>query len=277
MNVDTAGPSSSIDGVPTSWVDHSVPLSFSADDAIGAGVDFIEYKIGDGAWTKGSAATVTAEGTTVVACRATDKLGNVGPEETASVFIDTTGPDSTIDGVPTTWVTRPVPLSFTGDDGIGAGVDFIEYKIGDGAWTKGSAATVTAEGTTVVACRATDKLGNVGAVTSASISIDTSTPKLTLRLSGLTRGVMMHGRRVTARCTVRPSRLLNSKVTLTVERRRGARWIKVQSASVTIRATAVYGWKYTADKAGTYRMRAKLAETAANSAARTAWHEFTVK
>jgi len=277
VNVDTAGPSSSIDGAPASWVDHSVPLSFSADDASGVGVDFIEYKIGDGAWIKGGAVSVTAEGTTVVACRATDKLGNVGPEATASVFIDTTGPGSFIDGVPATWVTHTVPLSFTGDDGNGSGVDFIEYKIGDGAWIKGGAVSVTAEGTTVVACRATDKLGNVGPVTSASISIDTSTPKLTLRLSGLTRGVMRHGRRVTARCTVTPRRLLYSKVTLTVERRRGARWVKVQSATVTMHSTAVYGWKYTPDKAGTYRMRARLAETAANAAAKTAWHKFTVK
>ncbi len=277
VNVDPTGPGSSIDGVPGSWVSHSVPLSFSADDASGAGVDFIEYKIGDGAWIKGGAATVAAEGTTVVACRATDKLGNVGPEATTSVSIDATGPKSSIGGAPATWVTHPVLLSFAGDDGNGSGLDFVEYKVGDGAWTKGDAATVAAEGTTVVACRATDKLGNVGPVTSASISIDTSTPKLTLRLSGLTRGAIKHGRRVTARCTVAPTRLASSKVTLTVEQKHGAKWVKVQSASVTIRATAAYGWKYKTAARGTYRVRARLDMTAANAAAKTAWHTFTVK
>ena len=195
----------------------------------------------------------------------------------ATIKLDTTGPVSAIDGVPATWVTHPVPLSFTGDDGNGSGVDFIEYKIGDGAWTKGSAVTVTAEGTTVVASRATDKLGNVGPVTSASISIDTSTPRLTLRLSGLRSGAMRLGRSVTARCAVTSTRLASSRVTLTVERKHGARWIKVKSASVTIRATTAYGWKYRAAKKGTYRLRARLDMTAANSAAKTAWHKFTVE
>jgi len=217
------------------------------------------------------------DGAKTVFAQFQDSEGNISDPVSATIKLDTTGPVSAIDGVPATWVTHPVPLSFTGDDGNGSGVDFVEYKIGDGAWIKDGAVTVTAEGTTVVASRATDKLGNVGPVTSASISIDTSTPRLTLRLSGLRSGAMRLGRSVTARCAVTPTRLVSSRVTLTVERKHGARWIKVKSASVTIRATTAYGWKYRAAKKGTYRLRARLDMTAANSAAKTAWHKFTVE
>ncbi len=268
--IDNTGPGSSIDGVPASWVNHPVPLSFSADDGSGSGVDFVEYRIGDGAWTKGSAATVAAEGETVVSYRATDKAGNVGPEASASVFIDSTGPSASIDGVPATWVTHAVPLSFSGDDGSGSGVDFVEYKIGDGAWTKGSAATVAAEGETLVSYRATDKAGNVGPEASASVFIDTSTPRLTL-------SVMMHGSRVTARCWVMPTRLAGSRATLTVERKHGARWIKVKSSWVTLNTTTAHGWQYKAAKTGTYRLRATLARTTTHLAGKTTWHTFRVK
>ena len=69
-----------------------MPLSFAADDRKGVGVAAIEYKIGAGAWTTGTAATISAEGATLVSCRATDKLGNVGPETRATVSIDMHGP-----------------------------------------------------------------------------------------------------------------------------------------------------------------------------------------
>ena len=206
-----------------------------------------------------------------------DSEGNISDAVSASIKLDTTGPESAIGGVPAGWVNHSVPLTFSGDDGNGSGVDSVEYKIGDGAWTEGSAATVTAEGRTVVACRATDKLGNVGPVTSALISIDTSRPRLTLRLSGPRRHVVRHGGDVKARCAIRPTRLASSRVTLTVQRKNGAKWVEVKSGSATIRATLAHGWRYKAPKTGTYRLRATLAKTATNFAARTTWHTFTVK
>lgn len=215
------------------------------------------------------------DGAKTVFAQFQDSEGNISDPVSATIKLDTTGPVSAIDGVPATWVTHPVPLSFTGDDGNGSGVDFVEYKIGDGAWTKGSAVTVSAEGRTVVTCRATDMAGNVGPEASASVSVDTSRPRMTLRLSGLKGNVVRRGADVKAKCAITPTRLANSRVTLTVERRNGARWVHVKSA--TIRASRASGWRYKAARTGTYRMRATLAKTTAHFGARTTWHTFMVR
>lgn len=98
---------------------------------------------------------------------------------------------------------------------------------------------------------------------------------MTLLLSGLKGNVVRRGADVKAKCVVTPARLANSKVTLTVERKNGSRWIHMKSA--TIRASRASGWRYKAPRTGAYRMRATLAETTAYFGARTAWHAFRVK
>jgi len=105
----------------------------------------------------------------------------------------------------------------------------------------------------------------------------TITPTLTLGLSGLEQGVLKLGKRVTARGTVTPTSLVGGKVTLTVQKKRGAKWVKAKTASMTIRATSAYSWTYKATNRGAYRVRAAIAKTAANTAARTAWCSFRVK
>ena len=103
------------------------------------------------------------------------------------------------------------------------------------------------------------------------------TPKVTLKLTGLKRSVLNRGKRVTAKGAVKPTSLAGSKVKLTLQKKKGAKWVKVKTASVTIRATSAYSWKYKATKKGTYRMRATITKTAAHTAAKTAWRTFKVK
>ena len=99
-----------------------------------------------------SAYTLPAgDGAKTVFAQFQDSEGNISDPVSATIKLDTTGPTATIGGVPAGWVNHSVPLTFSGADGDGAGVDFVEYKIGDGAWTKGDAVTISAEGTTVVA------------------------------------------------------------------------------------------------------------------------------
>ena len=102
-------------------------------------------------------------------------------------------------------------------------------------------------------------------------------PKVTLRLSGLTSGVMRLGRRVTAKGVVTPTKLAGSSVKLTVQKKQGTRWVKVKRVARTISATGTYGWRYKPAKRGAYRMRATIAKTAAHTAARTKWRLFKVK
>jgi len=102
-------------------------------------------------------------------------------------------------------------------------------------------------------------------------------PKVTLRLSGLTSGVMRLGRRVTAKGVVTPTSLAGSQVKLTVQKKQGTRWVKVKRVARTISATGAYSWKYKPAKRGAYRMRATIAKTARHTAAKTVWRSFKVK
>ena len=105
----------------------------------------------------------------------------------------------------------------------------------------------------------------------------TVTPKVTLKLSGLKRGVLKIGKRVTAKGSATPASLAGSKVTLTVQKKKGTKWVKAKTAPATISSTSAYSWKYKPTKKGVYRVRTTMAKTAAHTAAKTAWRGFQVK
>ena len=103
------------------------------------------------------------------------------------------------------------------------------------------------------------------------------TPKVTLKLSGLTSGALKLGKRVTAKGRVTPSSLAGSKVKLSVQKKKGAKWVTVKSTARTIGVSGAYSWKYKPAKRGAYRMRATVAKNAAHAAAATPWRKFKVK
>jgi hypothetical protein len=103
------------------------------------------------------------------------------------------------------------------------------------------------------------------------------TPKLTLKLSGLTGGVLKFGKRLTAKGAVTPTSLVGSKVKLTVQQKKHRTWVKVKGVARTIGATGAYSWKYKPAKKGSYRMQATIAKTVAHTAATTKWLKFKVK
>jgi subtilisin-like proprotein convertase family protein len=103
------------------------------------------------------------------------------------------------------------------------------------------------------------------------------TPKVTLKLSGLKSGAMKLGRSVTAKGKVTPTSLARSKVKLTVQKKRGSKWVTVKSMARTTSASSAYSWKYKPAKRGAYHMRATIAKTAAHTAAKTKWRTFKVK
>ena len=103
------------------------------------------------------------------------------------------------------------------------------------------------------------------------------TPKVTLKLSGLRSGALKLGKRVTAKGRVTPTSLAGSKVKLSVQKKRGARWVTLKRVARTISLTGAYSWKYKPARRGAYRMRATIARTAAHTAAKTKWRPFRVK
>jgi hypothetical protein len=116
-----------------------------------------------------------------------------------------------------------------------------------------------------------------GTATSAASFTIVVKPKVTLKLSGLKRGAMKLGKRLTAKGKVTPTSLARSKVKLTVQKKRGSKWVTVKSTARTTSASGAYSWKYKPAKRGAYHMRAAIAKTAAHTAAKTKWRTFKVK
>ena len=102
-------------------------------------------------------------------------------------------------------------------------------------------------------------------------------PTLTLKLSGLKKGALKLGKRVTATGRVTPSRFARSKVKLTVQKKRGRKWIRVKSVTRIGNRRGVYAWKYKPAKRGSYRVQAVIAATTRSAAAATKWRAFKVK
>jgi photosystem II stability/assembly factor-like uncharacterized protein len=155
------------------------------------------------------------------------------------------------------------------------------YGVADGhaiiyAATNGGSAATTA-GTLAAAPRA------VGAAATTMVGagvyryVLVPTPRVTLKLSGLSSGALRFGRRVTASGVVRPIRLAGSKVKLYVQRWRGSKWVTVMTVPRTIRTTGTYSWSYRPMWRGSYRLRATIAKATTYTAAGTTWRTFKVK
>ena len=102
-------------------------------------------------------------------------------------------------------------------------------------------------------------------------------PKLTLTLNGLKSGALKLGRSLAVRGKVTPSRFARSRVKLTVQRKKGHKWVAVKTMTRTSSAKGVYSWKYKPAKRGSYRLRATVAKTTKSAAASTKWRTFAVK
>jgi predicted outer membrane repeat protein len=195
FEIDTTGPviSSTVSPAANEAGFHnvaSVSVSFDAVDEL-AGIERFEVQVGSGGYsdyTAGTAISVTAEGTTVVTARATDRAGNVSTKS-ETVRIDTTGPviSSTVSPAANEagfHNVASVSVSFDAVDEL-AGIATFEVQVGSGGYsnyTAGTAISVTAEGTTVVTARATDRAGNVS-TKSETVRIDRTAPVISSTVS----------------------------------------------------------------------------------------------
>ena len=86
-------------------------------------------------------------------------------------------PTTTVEGVPSNWVRRTVRLTFTATASVGgAPVAYTEYRVGTGAWTKGTSVSIKPQGVTTVEYRSADTAGNVEAAKSCQVRIDKTKP-----------------------------------------------------------------------------------------------------
>ena len=177
---DIVPPTTTVTGADDAWHATPVTLTFTAtDDPGGSGVAYTEYQVNGGAWTRGTSLTVAAEGDNTVAYRSADVAGNVEAAKTCHVKIgsgDAAPPTTTVSGADDAWHNAAVTLTFSADDAGGSGVAYTEYAVNGGAWTRGTSATVSAEGDNAVDYRSADVAGNVEAAKTCHVRIDLTAP-----------------------------------------------------------------------------------------------------
>lgn len=195
IRIDTAAPdtTAAYDGVAgtNGWYISPVTITLSANDP-GSGVALVEYSVDNAGFVPSTVPfTITKEGTSVVSYRASDRAGNTGDAETATIRIDTKSPATT--GTVTSgttgwdgWYISPVTVALSATDPAGgSGLSGTEYQLDNDAWQP-SAGTVTVseEGATTLSYRAKDLAGNTETSQSLTIRIDTAAPETTATYSG---------------------------------------------------------------------------------------------
>ncbi|HEY2788216.1 MAG TPA: hypothetical protein VGI72_02110 [Gaiellales bacterium] len=158
----------------------------------GSGFAGYEYRTstnGGSTWsgpTAGTAATISAEGATLVEFRSLDALGNASAWTGANglVQIDRTPPTApALTGGSTSWQAGPtVTVSASGSTDAGAGVTGYQYETstnGGSTWSSpvtGPSAAISAQGTTLVRFAAVDGVVLSSAWTQATVKLDLTVP-----------------------------------------------------------------------------------------------------
>jgi hypothetical protein len=137
--------------------------------------------------------------------------------------------------------------------------------------------TLTVDGSPVAATPAYTfadvSAGHTIAVTFKPVAPATS--NLSLTLAGLRSGAVRLGKTVTARGALKPARA--TRVTLTLQRKVGGKWVKVTTKTAPVNATSgAFSCVCKPAKKGAYRMQATVAGTTAYAKATSAWRSFTV-
>ena len=117
-------PVTTVQGVPARWVRRAVELTFHAVPGAGsAPLACTEYRLGPGAWTRGSSVRITRQGATKVWYRSVDTAGHVEPAQQCTVRIDNVAPVVTDYGHPVAWQGSKARFSFRVNDTAARMVD----------------------------------------------------------------------------------------------------------------------------------------------------------
>jgi len=206
------------------WYVTDVGFIAVASDAT-SGLALIEHRLDGGTWSSGSSLTVSSEGIHSIDFRATDNAG-LRATTSLSVKLDKTAPLITFTPTGTLgingWYTSPVTLQINAADPL-SGVASIENRLDAGSWMPGNI-LILDEGEHTVEARATDKAGNLSAVTSATttgIKVDTTAPTLSLALTGTLGKNAWYFSNVTVTASVSDA---TSGIALTEHRLNGGSW-----------------------------------------------------
>jgi alpha-tubulin suppressor-like RCC1 family protein len=294
---DVTAPTTAVTGADAGWHRSPVTLALTPSDNPGGsgmsgGSAKTEYRLDAGDWTAGTTVTVLAssdhsgDAAHMLAYRSTDAAGNVEVARSVAVKIDTTAPvgDLVLNSGDAVTTSPEIVVNSAVSDANGvSGMRFsVDGRATWSAWTAynaSAAVTVPAgNGSKTVWGEYEDPAGNVFQSSAAIIlAVPTPTTALTLKLSGPKAGAVKLGKSVTAKGVVTPTSLAGSKVTLTAQLKKGAKWVKAKTFQAPISSTGAYSWKYKPAKKGAYRLQGAIAATATHGAAATRWLAFKVK
>ncbi|MFQ5811232.1 MAG: CARDB domain-containing protein, partial [Armatimonadota bacterium] len=177
------------------YVTSSTPLDFAVIDQSGTGILRTLYTIDGGLpvnYTATGTFSLTGEGIHSMSWFSEDFAGNSEAANFGLVIVDDTPPAvSILVGAPNytatdTWIAPSTSIDFTAVDGgiVPVGVDAVECRLWYGSWSPWSTLagpfTLTGEGLHYVEYRATDLLGNAGAVRNATLIVDGMPPTTTI-------------------------------------------------------------------------------------------------
>ena len=173
------------DDAPGGWQNSAVTVTLSVNEA-GSGVASTVYRVDGAAFQAGTSVAIPApadhsnDGVHSIEYRSTDNAGNVEALQTATVRIDTTLPTTT-DDAPAGWSSSPVTVTLTPADAL-SGIASTQYRVDGGAFQGGTSVAIPApadhsnDGVHSIEYRSTDNAGNVEALQTATVRIDTTLP-----------------------------------------------------------------------------------------------------
>ena len=188
---DTTPPTTSVSGVPAGWSKTAVPLTLTADDGAGVGVQSTFARVDGAAYQVRTSLTVSGDGKHAVDYYSVDKAGNAETPKSATVKIDGTPPGTTATNLQasasTAWQSASsVDVTLTPSDAT-SGVAQLDWTV-DASHSSSSASapakvTVFGDGTHTVTYHATDNAGNAESTRTGYVNLDTSAPSASAQVA----------------------------------------------------------------------------------------------
>ena len=251
LKVDTVNPANTSAVPGTGWLDAPFELTLSGTDLH---LDEMQWRVDGGPTQHGGPATITEDGEYDLETQAVDEAGNVSGWRLDHVRVDGTAPENTTPAAPTGWRKTPYTATVAGDDGAGAGVDYIERTVDGGAVSTDPNVTITGDGEHTLRTRVVDLVGHASDWREETIKIDTAAPTAALACSSAADAWSS----AAATCTVTATGGLSGLGSATLAGADGG------TAAVTNGAVA------TVSADGTHTVRLDVVDGAGNAAAATA-------
>lgn len=172
------------------YISARTKIALSATDNK-AGVDFIRYRIDQGAYQNYAQAfnMPDAFGLHSFGYDATDKVENKASAKSKAVFVDNRAPNTRIDyGRPqffdrdTLFITKDTEISLPRSD-QGSGIQSTEYRIDGASWQNYAPFSIPGEGFHQIAFRSTDRVNNQEQEKQSEVFVDNSPPEIFVNFS----------------------------------------------------------------------------------------------